>query len=78
MIWVDSDLKCALQRQSSVGVWEHEAVAVGARAALEQLVAEWKSQHVTSLQDFIDIQAAKVRPCTNFFGLIIWSLFSHS
>lgn len=75
-IWVDSDMRCALQRQSSVGVRQHEAMIAGARAALEQLIAEWDNQHVTSLQDFIDVQAAKVRQCTNLFGLIIWPFFS--
>lgn len=54
-----------------MGVWEHEVMAVRARAALEQLLAEWESQHVTSLQDFIDIQAARVRLCINLFGLNI-------
>lgn len=50
-----------MQRQSNVGVWEREVMTVRVQAALEQLVAEWESQHVTSLQDFIDIQAARVR-----------------
>ncbi|KAK4320605.1 hypothetical protein Pmani_008541 [Petrolisthes manimaculis] len=61
-------LRSSKLRKSSVGDLDQELLTVGVRAALEQLVAEWESQQFTSLQEFIDVQAARVRVVAEQLG----------
>ncbi|KAK3869877.1 hypothetical protein Pcinc_024841 [Petrolisthes cinctipes] len=61
-------LRSSKLRKSSVGDLDQELLTVGVRAALEQLVAEWESQQFTSFQEFIDVQAARVRVVAEQLG----------